>query len=70
MELLDFLPSSHNSGSSTDSDVLPHCVEVLVIDDADVLGLIGKGGEIVASEVVVVVGHRVGKAADDGFGDI
>ena len=70
MEILDLLPSSHHSGSSTDSDILPHCVEVLVVDDANVLSLISKGGKIVTSEVMIVVGHCVGKATDDGFGDI
>jgi hypothetical protein len=41
-----------------------------VVDYAYVVCLVGEGGHLVAFEVVVMVCHGVGKAADDGFGDI
>jgi hypothetical protein len=41
-----------------------------VVDDADIVCLVGEGGELVALEIVVVIGHCVGEAADDGFGDV
>jgi hypothetical protein len=41
-----------------------------VVDYTDVAGLTREGGKIIASEVVVVVDHRIGKASDNGFGNI
>jgi len=70
MELFDFLPAGHDAGSSSEADALPHRVKVAVIDDADVVCLVGKGGHLVAFEVVVMVCHGIGKAADDCSGDI
>jgi len=48
MQVLDFLPAGHDSCSSSESHVPPHLVEVLVVDDADVVGLAREGGELVA----------------------
>ena len=70
VEFLDFLPARHHSGAAADADVAPHAVEVLVVDCADVLGVGGEGGEVVAGEGVIMVGHCVGEAADDCFGDV
>ena len=70
MQILDLLPAGHDSSAAPDSDVSPHCLEILVIDHADVVGLIRKRGKTIAMEIVVVICHRIGKAADNGFGDI
>lgn len=70
MKILDFLPPCHDSRSSAESDIPPHCIEIPVVDDTDIVGLTRESGELVASKVVVVVGHCVGEATDDRFGDI
>lgn len=70
MEVFNFLPSRHDARATADADVSPHCIEVAVVNGANVVGLIGEGCKLVALEVVVMVGHRVGEAADYGFGDI
>ena len=41
-----------------------------MIDLADVVGLIRESGKTIALEIVVVVCHRIGKASDNGFGNI
>lgn len=38
-----------------------------MVDLSDVVGLAGKTNEIVATELVVVVGHGIHKAPDDRF---
>ena len=70
VEFFDFLPARHDAGAAADADVAPHGVEVLVVDRADVAGRAGEGRHVVAAEFVVVVRHRVGEAADDGFCDV
>lgn len=70
MQLLDFLPSCHYARTAADTDVAPHCVEVVVVYGADVGGVVCEGCEIVACELVVVVFHCVGEAADYCFGDV
>jgi len=70
MELFDFLPAGHDAGSSSEADAVPHGVEVAVVDDADVVCLVGEGGHLVAFEVMVVICHGVGEAANDGFGHV
>jgi hypothetical protein len=70
MELFDFLPAGHDAGSSSEADTLPHGVEVAVVDNTDVVCFVGEGGHLVAFEVVVMVSHGVGEAADDGSGNI
>ena len=39
-------------------------------DDTDIVGLTRESGELVASKVVVVVGHCIGEATDDSLGDV
>ena len=70
VEFFYFLPAGHDAGAAAEFDGAPLLVEVLVVDCADVGGLGGEGGHVVAFELVVVVGHCVGEAADDGFGDV
>ena len=70
MEFFNFLPAGHDASSSPETDVSPHGVEVAVVDDADVVCLVGEGGHLVAFEVMVVICHGVGEAADDGFGHV
>lgn len=70
MEIFDFLPAGHDAGPAAETHVLPLRVEGAVVDDADVLGVGGEGGELVAAAVVVMVGHGVGEAADNGFSDV
>jgi hypothetical protein len=41
-----------------------------MIDDTNVVGLTRERGKLVALRVVVVVGHCIGEAANDGLGDI
>jgi hypothetical protein len=41
-----------------------------VVDHADVSGVTGERGELVAAERVIVVRHCIGEASDDGFGNI
>lgn len=61
----DALPACHYSRAAAELDASPHFVKVPVAYGADVFGLAGEGGELVAGPVVVVVGHGVGEAADD-----
>lgn len=70
VQFLHFLPAGHDTGAAADADVAPHVVEVGVVDGADVGGGAAEGGEVVAFKLVVVVGHCVGEAADDRFGDV
>lgn len=70
MELFDLLPACHDARTTAEADVAPHGVEVLVVDRTDVGRLAREGGQIVAAELVVVVGHRVREAADDCFCDV
>ena len=41
-----------------------------MVDDTNVVGLTRESGELIALKVVVVVGHCIGEATDDGFGDV
>ena len=41
-----------------------------MVYDTDVVGLTRESGELAASKVVVVVGHCIGEATDDGLGDV
>lgn len=41
-----------------------------MVDDTDVVGLIRESSELIALKVMVMVGHCVGEATDDGFGDV
>lgn len=70
MQLFNFLPTCHDTSAAADVDLAPHCVEVLMIDGSNVIGFGGESGEIVAAELVVVVGHGIGEATYDGFGDV
>ncbi len=70
MQIFDFLPACHHAGATPDSHGTPLLVKVAVVDGADVSGLAGEGGQVVAFGGVVVVCHGVAEAADDGFGDI
>lgn len=70
VQLFDFLPAGHDACSAAETHAPPHGVEVLVVDDADIVGLRGECGKLVAGEVVVVVCHCVCEAADDSFSDI
>ena len=70
MKFLDLLPAGHDASAAADADVTPHLVEITVVDCADVFGLARERGEIVAAELMIVVGHGIGEAANNGFGDI
>jgi hypothetical protein len=70
MQVFNFLPAGHDAGSAAETHVAPHLLEVLVVHGADVVCLVREGCELVAAEVVVVVGQCVGEAADYGFGDV
>jgi hypothetical protein len=70
VEVLDLLPARHYSGSAAKSHVSPHCVEITVVDNTDVVGLARKRGELVTAEIVVVVCHRITEATDNRFGNI
>lgn len=50
--------------------MLPHLLEILMVDGADVLSMIGEGDKIVALELMIVVLHGGCEAADDGFCDV
>lgn len=41
-----------------------------MVDDADVAGMSRESGEFVALPVVVVVGHCIGEATDNGLGNV
>ena len=41
-----------------------------MIDRADNLRLGRECGEVVSAELMIVIHHRVGEAANDGFGDV
>jgi len=68
--LLHFLPPSHHASATTKTHVLPHIVEIAVVDGADEGCAVGKRGQVVAGELMVMFGHGIGEAPDDGFGDI
>ena len=70
VQVFDFLPTCHDTCSATETNSLPHRVEVLVVNNANVVGLRGECGELIAGEIVVMISHRVCEAAYDGFCDI
>lgn len=70
MQIFDFLPPCHDASSSSKSNIPPHRIEIPVVDDTDVVGLIRKSGELVAFEVMVVVCHCISEAAHNGFSDV
>ena len=70
MEFFYFLPAGHDAGAATEAHFAPHGLEVLVVECPDMRRAVGEGCEFVAAKVVVVVGHCVGEAADDGLGDV
>lgn len=41
-----------------------------MVDNTDEVGFTRKSGELVASKVVVVVGHGIGEATNNGFSDV
>ena len=41
-----------------------------MVDDTDIPGLTRESGQLVALTIVVVVSHCIGKATDDGLGDV
>ena len=67
MSLFDLLPAGHHASATSNLDVTPHSVEILVVDCADVAGMGRKNGEIVAAECVVVVRHCVRETPDHSF---
>lgn len=70
MPLLDFLPSSHDAGSAANLHSIPRRVEVSVVDGTNISSVRREGHEIITAEGVVVIGHCVDEAADDGPGYI
>lgn len=70
MEVFDFLPACHYARAAAEMDCVPALVEVLIVDAADVVGLVGEGDEFIAGGAVVVVGHCVDEPPDDGTCDI
>lgn len=70
MQLLDFLPACHDSSSTTEPDILPHLIDVVVVDGANVTRMGGKSAEFVAPKVVIVICHCIAEAADYGLGDV
>ena len=61
---------THYAGATANADVTPHCIQIFVRDGADVISGGREGGQIIACEGVIVVGHGVGEAADYSFGDV
>ena len=70
MQLFNFLPASHHSSASPELYFLPHRIKIPVVDNTDMVGVTRESGELVALPVVVVVGHCIGEASNDGLGDI
>jgi hypothetical protein len=70
MQVLDFLPASHDSCSSPKPNIPPHRIKIPVVYNADVICLTRECGELVSLEVVIVVGHCVREATDDRLGDV
>ena len=67
MEFLNFLPASHDSGSSPESNIPPHPIEILVVDNTNIVRLTRESSELIALKVVVVVSHCIGEATNDGL---
>lgn len=68
VKLFDLLPAGHDASASPQSDILPHGIEIPVVDDADVFGVICECGELIALGIMVVIGHCIGEPTDDGPG--
>ena len=70
VKLLDLLPASHDSSSSTESNIPPHVIKIAVVNDANVFGVICECGELVALRIVVVVDHGIRKPTDNRLCDV
>lgn len=71
MKFFDSLPPCHHTRATSKSDLIsPHLVHIAMIDRANVLSMGRKGNEVVPGRLVIVIGHRIGESADNGFSNV
>ncbi len=70
MQVFDLLPTRHDPSATLNPNISPHGIKVLVVDGPNVPGHTGKGGEIVAPKLVVVICHGICESSNDCFGDV
>ena len=70
VKLLDLLPASHDSSSSTEFNIPPHVIKIAVVNDANIFGAICECGELVALRIVVMVDHCIGKPTYNRLCDV
>jgi hypothetical protein len=70
MQILDHLPASHDSRSSSRSDAIPLLVKIAMRNLAHILCMRREGDHIVSFAEVIMVGHGICESSHNSLGNV